>query len=341
MTLSRNQKKRILIKNYEKLTKKEKKNINDLTRQISKPTVAPNNLPTLLTSAIERTSEIKGKKYNQVNYYFSYIDKFDKDSLFRGKNDISTMTLATYKRYFHRFGKRPNPLRLHNLLSQSYLQANKREYLQDDYKFIEHQNEIKSFSYFSSIFENQTVFTSYLDELLENAFKSTRDLVNVLSQLTSSVLNTWQQVIDWSDSYEKFGDVGSAKLYLIATANLYELNHIDDQTKDLNSLAFRPTYNSFQEINDIDETISKKDFKSAFPLSTKCLKEAGEIRKDNMFWFNYSLLSSKEDLLNRAFDNICDRYARRDGNYYLDNVQFNEQQFIFIECCKILESLFQ
>ena len=72
MTLSRNQKKRILIKNYEKLTKKEKKNINDLTRQISKPTVAPNNLPTLLTSAIERTSEIKGKKYNQVNYYFSY-----------------------------------------------------------------------------------------------------------------------------------------------------------------------------------------------------------------------------------------------------------------------------
>ena len=68
MTLSRNQKKRILLNNYEKLTKKEKKNINDLTRQISKPTVAPNNLPTLLTSAIERTSEINGKKYNQVNY---------------------------------------------------------------------------------------------------------------------------------------------------------------------------------------------------------------------------------------------------------------------------------
>ena len=177
--------------------------------------------------------------------------------------------------------------------------------------------------------------------MLENAFKSTRDLVNVLSQLTSSVLNTWQQVIDWSDSYEKFGDVGSAKLYLIATANLYELNHIDDQTKDLNSLAFRPTYNSFQEINDIDETISKKDFKSAFPFSSFCLLVACVIRKDNMFWFNYSLLSSKEDLLNRAFDNICDRYARRDGNYYLDNVQFNEQQFIFIECCKILESLFQ
>lgn len=109
----------------------------------------------------------------------------------------------------------------------------------------------------------------------------------------------------------------------------------------MNRLAFRPTYNSIQDINDIGEVLSEKDFKSAFPLSTKCLKEAGEIKKDNMFWFNYSLLSSKEDLLNIAFDDICDRYAKREGNYYLDNVQFNEQQFIFIECCKILESLFQ
>lgn len=341
MTLSRNQKKRILLNNYEKLTKKEKKNINDLTRQISKPTVAPNNLPTLLTSAIEKTSEINGKKYNQVNYYFSYIDNFDKDSLFRGKNDISTMTLATYKRYFHRFGKRPNPLRLHNLLSQSHLQANKREYLEDIYKFIEHQNEIKSFSYFSSIFKNQTVFISYLDKLLENAFEGVKDILNVLSQLTNSGLNTWQQVIDWSESYEKFGDVGSAKLHLIATANLYDLNHIDNQTKELNILAFRPTYNSIQDIYDIGEILFKKDFKSAFPLTAKCLKEAREIRKDNTPLPNYSLLSSKEDLLNRAFDDICDRYAKREGNHYLDNLQFNEQQFIYIECCNILESLFQ
>ena len=340
MNPSKNQKNSILKHNYERLTKKEKENINSLTHRISNPTLAPNNLPILLKKAIERTSQLQNEKYNQLTYYLTYIQKFEDDSLFRGKNDISTMTLDVYRRYFRSGGKRPNPLRLHNLLSQSYLQANKREYLEDIYKFIEHQDEIESFSYFSSIFKNQTVFMSYLDGLLENAFKSVKDILNVLSQLTNSGLNTWQQVIDWSDSYEKFGDVGSAKLHLIATANLYDLNHIDNQTKELNRLVFRPTYNSFQEINNIDETISKKDFKSAFPLTVKCLKEAGEVQKDNMFWSNYSLLSSKEDLLNRAFDDICDRYARRYGNHYLENLQFNEQQFIFIECCNILESLF-
>lgn len=196
MTLSKNQKKRILRNSYKRLSKKEKENINNLTHKISKPTLAPNNLPTLLKSAITRASKIEGKKYSQESYFDTYIEKINDDSFFRGSNDISTMTLDVYKRYFRQGGKRPNPLRLHNLLSQSYFQANKKEYLEDNYKFLEHQDEVESFSYFSSIFKNQKVFISYLDELLENAFKSVKDILNVLSQLTSSSLNTWQQVID-------------------------------------------------------------------------------------------------------------------------------------------------
>ena len=94
------------------------------------------------------------------------------------------------------------------------------------------------------------------------------------------------------------------------------------------------------------EILNKKDFhkeKYIEEIERRWDIDGGNLQEVEVLFFDkYEVISKvKEDLLNRAFDNICDRYARRDGNYYLDNVQFNEQQFIFIECCKILESLFQ
>ncbi|PMD73048.1 hypothetical protein [Companilactobacillus nuruki] len=128
------EKQSILTTNYQKLTLKKRRQINKLTMSVSKPPLAPNNLPNLLKDSIAKTAKLKGlKKLSQEQYYDQYIYNFPKewDQLLRGKDDITSMPFESYKKYFRSGGKRPNPLRLHNLLRCAYITANNPDYIKD------------------------------------------------------------------------------------------------------------------------------------------------------------------------------------------------------------------
>lgn len=175
----------ILSKNYQRLTKPQKVKIKKLAKKISTPVLSPNNLPFLLRTTITRSSKITGKKLTKEKYYDLFINNFNKDNLFRGRDGLSSMSFNSFQKYFKSGEKRPNPLRLNNLLILCIYTANNERYLNNTFQYLQHVDEIMNFSYFSSIFKNQKVFVLYLKSLLESAFNSVHDIQDVLSQLTN------------------------------------------------------------------------------------------------------------------------------------------------------------
>ena len=331
--LSRKQMNTILSKNYDQLSKAQKSKVNNLTRKITNPVLAPNNLPALLRIAIDRTSNLKGEKLSQEKYYDYFINTFDGDSLFRGKNDITSMSLNSFQKYFRAGERRPNPLRLHNLLSLCYLTANNKNYINDTYKYVQHMDDIVSFNYFSSIFKNQKSYVMYLKELLDNATKSTGIIANVLAILMD---HPWSAT--WPDAYGKFGDVGMAKLHLIIVIKDFELKSRFKLSDSYQSFQSQESAYYHTESNIMNRILPNSGFKSVFPLASKYLEKS-----IYDFYHNKdgtSLLSSKEAAINEAFNSVCDQYTDYGGDKHSIDIQFNEQNFISTTCCKILESLF-
>lgn len=332
----------ILSKNYQRLTKPQKVKIKELAKKIATPVLSPNNLPFLLRTTITRSSKITCKKLTKEKYYDLFINNFNDDNLFRGKDDLSSMSFNSFQKYFKSGEKRPNPLRLHNLLTLCFCTANNERYLNDTFQYLQHIDEIMNFSYFVSIFKNQKTFILYLKSLLGSAFNGVHDIQEVLSQLTNHSLAGWQQLNQWADAFGKFGDVGMAKLNLIAAINQFEIklkSQLKPQHKHSSLNEFKFTYEPFGDPELTNRIMSNKDWKSAFPLASKYFEKT-EISNN----IAIPSLESKEVLLNQAFNSLCNQYTKRDNNYgdtkYWDNIQFNEQNFVFIECCKILESLF-
>ncbi|PMD73049.1 hypothetical protein [Companilactobacillus nuruki] len=152
-------------------------------------------------------------------------------------------------------------------------------------------------------------------------------MVFVLSSLTNNNLNAWNQVDQWSKAYGKFGPVGKAKLDLITTLNKFEtgainLNKFRKEQNVIVGFSFIPEYDfSSLDLHTIRYSLSQPDYRAAFPSTIKEL--------DSVDCF------SKMGILNENFVNTCyDRISK-----ITDIVQFNEQQFIFINTVQILKEI--
>lgn len=318
----------ILNKNYHDLTKAQKSQLIKLNQQISQTIYAPNNLHDTIVKAIKTTSELSSNTdyLSQSKYYDNYLAPKQSNYDISVKDNL---TFNTYKKYINQKA-RPKPLRMYYLLK--VLNSTSTPNFSNEYDRINFYSNNQIATYESAIFKNGISINLYLMNVVQNSFDSLLKINKVLEELFPHPIHNWKEEEILMDAYSKFGRSGKDKFNLVKLIARFEfgMNAIKDGE---NTPEFMISSNYINYIlstyYQTQYASLKKAIQSSFPIAYNVINNL-----DTNSLYKYF------EKIDFFFANEIDKILTAEVQHQTNNqIQFNENQFIFNCTVKILKDI--
>lgn len=197
-------------KAYEKLTKKEEKMIKQNIAIINHTPSAPNNFSSVIKEALNQLKK-DGKKTTQAKFFENYGAKYEPD-------DTNASVTNTYKSYMTN-KKRPSPIRMVQLLDYIFkliFDIPKNDFERTIYMLqSENQKKMKQYSYFATIFKDSEEANKYVKLIVNDAFSSTKLLINNLEVILNTKISSWNEIDRWAKTYTALNKIAFKKIKLV------------------------------------------------------------------------------------------------------------------------------
>lgn len=209
-------------KAYETLTKKEEKMIKQNIAIINNTPSSPNNFAPVIKKALNQLKK-DGKKTTQAKFFENYGAKYE-------PNDTNASITSTYTSYMSN-KKRPSPIRMVQLLDYIFkliFDVPKNDFERTIYMLQpEHQEKMRQYSYITTIFKDSKEANKYVKLIVNDAFLSTKLLINSLNKILNIKISSWDEIDRWAKTYTALNKIAFRKIKLIESFAYLEKQLMD------------------------------------------------------------------------------------------------------------------